>query len=76
MTTGRCKYCLCLGAEEFSDTGSIVCIPCRKILSNPETGIRLIKGHMILTLRGSMAEEKLRLLIHGFMIHFDKMGRP
>ena len=71
----RCMYCTGDGASDFKGTGEPVCDSCGKLLANPATALRLMRGHLTLKLRGRMRKERLAEFVDDCMARIAAM-RP
>ncbi len=58
----KCEYCLSEGAEPYVE-GAAVCAQCQVLLRNPEDGLRLIRGHLCMKLRGTGDQAQLKALV-------------
>lgn len=72
----RCMYCGKPGTRRIEEADSSVCGKCWKLLQNPATALPLIRGHLTLTLRGTVPEDKLKLHIDKFMEQLATWKRP
>jgi len=72
----NCEYCArpARPREGLEDTA--VCDSCYSLLQNPVTALPLIRGHLTLTLRGTMPDAELKKKIDAFMQMISGWKRP
>jgi hypothetical protein len=70
-----CQFCS-KPAEAMEGTEAAVCSSCWDLLKEPSTALPLIRGHLTLTLRGTMPEEELKRRIDAFMQMIAGWKRP
>jgi hypothetical protein len=67
----NCEYCDnpgILRVEKTDKQNEVhVCDSCWKLLKNPTTALPLIRGHLVLNLRGKIPENMLEEMINKFM---------
>lgn len=71
-----CMYCGKPTSRVIEGADCSVCEKCWKLLQNPVTALPLIRGHLTLTLRGTIPEDKLKLQIDKFMEQIATWKRP
>ena len=72
---GKCEFCLNKAPLRIPKTEQImgieedtyVCETCWKLMQNPRTALPLIRGHLTLSLRGTIPPKQLDKMINNFM---------
>lgn len=73
MTDNRCEYCYSPGAPAVSEEAH-VCASCFRLLKDPVLGLRLLRGHMTMRLRGTGPEPRVRRTVEAAMRQFEAMA--
>jgi hypothetical protein len=63
----NCQYCTS-AAKPLEGSEIAVCPKCWQLLQNPATALPLIRGHLTMTLRGTMPDSELKTKIDAFMV--------
>lgn len=68
----ECMYCLAEGRvratkEDGVDSDVHVCESCWLLLKNPKTALPLIRGHLAMSLKGSVPQATLDRMINAYM---------
>ena len=77
MQSGSCTFChrsgpVRAGKEDGLSNEVYVCESCWRLLKNPVTGLPLIRGNLMISMRGKFPEDQLKKMVNLFMEKISK----